>query len=131
MMCLLPAKSQSEVHDCLPSTSRVSPSLVRFRNGCAPSCSFGNTVSCLISSFKWKISQRKRKTESLAHNIVTLRPHNALVKVTLVNSTCYFGIHINADKVKDSSLEKYCPEINSTIFAAMRKIFETMQFDDI
>ena len=131
MMCLLPDKSQSEVHDCLPSTSRISPLLVRFSNGCAPSGSFSNTVSCLISSFKWKISQRQRKAECLAHNVVTLRPHNALVKVTLVNSTCYFEIHVNAGKVKDSSLEKYCPEINSTIFAAVRKVFETMQFDDI
>ena len=131
MMCLLPAKSQSDVHDCLPSTSRVFPLFVRFSNNCAPSGSFGNTVSCLISSFKWKISQRQRKTECLAHNIVTLRPHNALVKVTVVNSTCYFEIHVNAGKVKDSSLEKYCPEINSTIFAAMRRVFETMQFDDI
>ena len=131
MMCLLPDKSQSEVHDCLPSTSRVSPLLVRFSNDCAPSGSFGNTISCLISSFKWKISQRQRRAECLAHNIVTLRPHNALVKVTLVNSAGYFEIHINAGKVKDYSLEKFCPEINSTIFAAMRKVFKTMQFDDI
>ena len=131
MMCLLPDKSQSEVHDCLPSTSRVSPLLVRFRNGCAPNGSFGNTVSCLISSFKWKISQRQRKVECLAHNIVTLQPQTTPIKVTLVNSTSYFEIHINAGKVKDSSLEKDCPEINSTIFAAIKKVFQTMQFDDI
>ena len=136
MMCLLPDKSQSEIHDCLPSTSPVSPLLVRFSNGCAPNGSFGNTVSCLISSFQWKISRTRQckaqnKPTCLAHNIVTLRPHNAPVKVTLVNSTCYFEIHVNAGKAKDSSLEKYCPKINSTIFAALRKVFETMQFDDI
>ena len=136
MMCLLPAKSQSEIHDCLPSTSRVSPLLVRFSNGCAPNGSFGNTVSCLISSFQWKISRTRQckaqsKPTCLAHNIVTLGPHNAPVKVTLVNSTCYFEIHVNAGKVKDSLLEKYCPEINSTIFTAMGKVFETMQFDDL
>ena len=83
MMCLLPDKSQSEIHVCLPSTSRVSPLLVRFSNGCTPSGSFGNTVSCFISSFKWKISQRQRKTECLAHNIVTLRPQTTPIKVTL------------------------------------------------
>ena len=135
MMCLLPDKSQSEIHDCLPSTSPVSPLLVRFSNGCAPNGSFSNTVSCLISSFKWKISRTSQykalsKPTCLAHNIVTLRPHNAPVRVTLVNSTCYFEVHVNAGKAKDSSLEKYC-KINSTIFAALRKVFETMQFDDI
>ena len=131
MMCLLPDKSQSEVHDCLSSSPQVSPLLVRFSNDCAPSGSFSNTVSCLISSFKWTISHIQNKPTCLAHNIVTLRPHNAPVKVTLVNSTLYFEIHINAGKVKDSSLEKYCPEINSTIFAAVKKVFQIMQFDDI
>ena len=131
MMCLLPDKSQSEVHDCLPSTSPVSPLLVRFSNDCAPNGSFGNTVSCLISSFKWKISHtRQRKTECLAHNIVTLQPHNAPVKITLVNSTSYFEIHINAGSTDDTPLEEYS-EIRSTIFAALKKVFQTMQFDDI
>ena len=131
MMCLLPDKSQSEVHGCLPSTFRVSPLLMRFSNDCAPSGSFSNTVSCLISSFKWTISHIQNKPTCLAHNIVTLRPHNAPIKVTLVNSTCYFEIHVNAGKVKDSSLEKYFPEIHSTIFAAVKKVFQIMQFDDI
>ena len=133
MMCLIPAKSQSEIQDCLPSNSRVSCLLVSFSNGCAPNGSFGNTVCCLISCFKWMISHtRQGKTECLAHNIVTLRPHNAPVKVTLVNSTRYFEIHVNAGKrIRDSSLEKYCPEINSTIFATIRKVFETMQLYDI
>ena len=131
MMCLLPDKSQSEVHDCLPSTFRVSPLLVRFSNDCAPSGSFSNTVSCLISSFKWTISHIQNKPTCLAHNIVTLRPHNAPVKVTLINSTLYFEIHINAGNLLDPLLEKYCPSIRATIFAALKKVFQIMQFDDI
>ena len=132
MMCLLPDKSQSEIHDCLPSTTRVSPLLVRFSNDCAPSGSFSNTVSCLISSFKWKIAHtRLRKAECLAHNIVTLRPQTTPVKVTLVNSTCYFEIHVNAGSADDTPLKEYCSEIRSTIFAALKKVFQTMQFEDI
>ena len=132
MMCLLPDKSQSEIHDCLPSTSRVSPLLVRFSNDCAPSGSFSNTVSCLISSFKWKISHtRQQKAECLAHNIVTLRPQTTPIKVTLVNSTCYFEVHMNAGIADDTPLKEYCSEIHCTIFAALKKVFQTMQFDDI
>ena len=131
MMCLLPDKSQSEVHDCLPSTTRVSPLLVRFSNDCAPSGNFSNTVSCLISSYKWTISHIQNKPTCLAHNIVTLRPHNAPVKVTLINSTLYFEIHINAGNLLDPLLDKYCPSIRATIFAAVKKVFQIMQFDDI
>ena len=131
MMCLLPDKAPNEVRKCLPSSPQVSPLLVRFSNDCAPSGSFGNTVSCLISSFKWEIAHtRQRKTECLAHNIVTLRPHTTPVKVTLVNSTRYFEIHMNAGSAADTPLEEYS-EIRSTIFATLKKVFQTMQFEDI
>ena len=131
MMCLLPDKALNEICKCLPSSPQISPLLVRFSNDCAPNGSFSNTVSCLISSFKWKIAHtRQRKAECLAHNIVTLQPQTAPVKVTLVNSTSYFEIHVNAGSTDDTPLEEYS-EIRSTIFAALKKVFQTMQFEDI
>ena len=132
MMYLLPDKALNEICKCLPSSSKISPLLVRFSNYCAPNGSFSNTVSCLISSFKWKIAHtRQRKAECLAHNIVTLRPQTTPVKVTLVNSTCYFEIHINAGSADDTPLKEYCCEIHCTIIAALKKVFQTMQFEDI
>ena len=131
MMCLLPDKALNEICKYLPSSPQISPLLVRFSNDCAPNGSFSNTVSCLISCFKWKIAHtRQRKAECLAHNIVTLRPQTTPVKVTLVNSTSYFEIHINAGSTDDTPLEEYS-EIRSTIFAALKKVFQTMQFEDI
>ena len=131
MMCLLPDKALNEICKCLPSSPHISPLLVRFSNDCAPNGSFSNTVSCLISSFKWKIAHtRQRKAECLAHNIVTLQPQTAPVKVTLVNSTSYFEIHVNAGSTDDTPLEEYS-EIRSTIFASLKKVFQTMQFEDI
>ena len=131
MMCLLPDKALNEIYKCLPSSPQVSHLLVRFSNDCAPNGSFSNTVSCLISSFKWKISHtRQRKAECLAHNIVTLQPQTTPVKVTLVNSTSYFEVHVNAGSTDDTPLEEYS-EIRSTIFAALKKVFQTMQFEDI
>ena len=131
MMCLLPDKALNEICKCLPSSPQISPLLVKFSNDCAPNGSFSNTVSCLISSFKWKIAHtRQRKAECLAHNIVTLQPQTAPVKVTLVNSTSYFEIHINSGSTDDTPLEEYS-EIRSTIFAALKKVFQTMQFEDI
>ena len=131
MMCLLPDKALNEICKCFPSSPQILPLLVRFSNDCAPNGSFSNTVSCLISSFKWKIAHtRQRKAECLAHNIVTLRPQTTPVKVTLVNSTSYFEIHVNAGSADDTPLEEYS-EIRSTIFAALKKVFQTMQFEDI
>ena len=131
MMCLLPDKALNEICKCLPSSPQISPLLVKFSNDCAPNGSFSNTVSCLISSFKWKIAHtRQRKAECLAHNIVTLQPQTTPVKVTLVNSTSYFEIHVNAGSTDDTPLEEYS-EIRSTIFAALKKVFQTMQFEDI
>ena len=131
MMCLLPVKTPGEIHQYLPSCSQVSPLLVGFSNNCAPNGSFGNTISCLITTFDWRIAYVKRKPDCLAHNIITLRPHNAPVKVTLVNSTCYFEIHMNAGSADDTPLKEYCSEIQSTIFVAVKKVFQTMQFEDI
>ena len=131
MMCLLPDKALNEICKCLPSSPQISPLLPQFSNDCAPNGSFSNTVSCLISSFKWKIAHtRQRKAECLAHNIVTLQPQTAPVKVTLVNSTSYFEIHVNAGSTDDTPLEEYS-EIRSTIFVALKKVFQTMQFEDI
>ena len=131
MMCLLPDKALNEICKCLPSSPQISPLLVRFSNDCAPNGSFGNTVSCLISSFKWKITHtRQQKAECLAHNIVTLQPQTTPIKVTLVNSTSYFEVHINAGSTDDTPLEEYS-DIRSTIFAALKKVFQTMQFEDI
>ena len=131
MMCLLPDKALNEICKCLPSSPQISPLLVRFSNDCAPNGSFSNTVSCLISSFKWKIAHtRQRKAECLAHNIVTLQPQTTPIKVTLVNSTSYFEVHVNAGSTDDTPLEEYS-EIRSTIFAALKKVFQTMQFEDI
>ena len=131
MMCLLPDKALNEICKYLPSSPQISPLLVRFSNDCAPNGSFGNTVSCLISSFKWKIAHtRQQNAECLAHNIVTLQPQTTPIKVTLVNSTSYFEVHINAGSTDDTPLEEYS-EIRSTIFAALKKVFQTMQFEDI
>ena len=60
MMCLLPYKTDDEICCILPSSSCALPLLVRFNSDCTPNGCFGNTVSCLISRFKWKISSIDR-----------------------------------------------------------------------
>ena len=141
MMCLLPDKEEDEIRkflsppclhrylSCLmfPFPSTVSPLLVQFENDCVPNGVFGNTVSCLISNFNWQISLTfEGKPQCLAHNIVTLRAGNVPLRVTLVNTLQYFEVHVNAN---DAALQKHIPEIQSTVFEAVKEVLKPMHFD--
>ena len=136
MMCLLPYKTDDEIRCVLPCSSRASPLLVRFNSDCTPNGSFGNTVSCLISRFQWKLSlSRDGKPQCLAHNIVTLslstKKDHIIMKVTLVDSEQYFEVHVNTDKRKDTVLQKQCPDIRSTVFDAVEAVLQTMHYDGL
>ena len=129
MMCLLPDKREDKIHESLSllSTPAISPLLVRFEHDCAPNGVFGNTVSCLISNFNWRISLTlEGKAQCLAHNIVILRAGNVPLKVTLVNTLQYFKVHVNAN---DAALQKRIPRIQSIVFKAVTEVLRSMHFD--
>ena len=132
MMCLLTAIPENEVVKFLPS-DQVSPIVMKFSNNCAPQGAFGNTVSCLISDFKWMISRKYEELtpQCLAHNVVTLSPDIAPVKITLVNSTKYFEMHVESGCMDDVLLKKYCPQLLNTVLSAISKVFQTMRIDEI
>ena len=132
MMCLLTAIPDNEVVKFLPS-DQVSPIVMKFSNNCAPNGAFGNTVSCLISDFKWIISRKYEELtpQCLAHNVVTLSPDIAPVKITLVNSTKWFEMHVESGCMEDVLLRKYCPQLLNTVLSAISKVFQTMRIDEI
>ena len=132
MMCLLTAIPDNEVVKFLPS-DQVSPIVMKFSNNCAPNGAFGNTVSCLISDFKWIISRKYEELtpQCLAHNVITLSPDIAPVKITLVNSTKWFEIHVESGCMEDVLLRKYCPQLLNTVLSAISKVFQTMRIDEI
>ena len=129
MMCLLPYKTDDEIRCILPSSSCALPLLVRFNSDCTPNGCFGNTVSCLISGFKWKISSIDRKPQCLAHNIVTLS--RGPMKVTLVDSEQYFEIHVNTDNLPDIKLQENCSRTCSNILDSVREVLKTMHYDEL
>ena len=132
MMCLLAPIPDNEVLKFLAS-DQVSPIVIQFSNNCAPIGAFGNTVSCLISDFKWTISRKYEELtpQCLAHNVVTLSPDIAPVKITLVNSTKYFEIHVESGCMEDVLLREYCPQLLNTVLSAISKVFQTMRIDEI
>ena len=132
MMCLLPAIPDNEILNFLPS-DQISPIVIQFSNNCAPNGAFGNTVSCLISDFKWSVSHKyeEQTPQCLSHNVVTLSPMGVPVKVTLVNFTRHFEIHIDSGCMEDVSLRNCCPQLLRTVLKAIENVFNTMQVDEI
>ena len=53
------------------------------------------------------------------------------MNVTLVNSTRYFEIHIDSGCMEDILLRKCSPQLLHTVLSAIKKIFNTMQVDEI
>ena len=132
MMCLLAPIPDIEILNYLPS-GQISPIVIQFSNNCAPNGAFGNTVSCLISDFKWSVSHKyqEQTPQCLSHNVVTLSPMGVPVKVTLINFTRHFEIHIDGGCMEDVLLRECCPQLRHSVLSAIKKIFNTMQVDEI
>ena len=132
MMSLLSDKPENDIHKYLSSSSKVAPLVIHFSSGCVPNGCFGNTVSCLISTYKWEVCRtREGKPECLAHNIVTLSDHTLPVTITLVNYTRHLEVHVNMAKIRKEDFNNICLQIQDKVFAAIGKVFKVMRFEDI
>ena len=132
MMTLLEDKPENDIPKYLPSPSKVAPLVIHFSSGCVPNGCFGNTISCLISTYNWNVSRMKKVPKCLAHNIVTLSDPTLPVTITIMNSTRHLEIHINTDKVKKEHLGGFCSTIRETVFEAINeKVFKLMRFEDL
>ena len=131
MMCLLDDKPEYDIQECLPSPSKIAPLVIQFGVGCVPNGCFGNTISCLISTCKWKICQTEEGSpKCLAHNIVTLHDPMLPVTVTMVHYTRHLEIHVNMENV-EKDFNEICLRIRTTVFSAIEKVFNVMKFEDI
>ena len=136
MMFLLPRLTQEEFEDkrkslCKASSIKVMPLLLKFGRRCAPNGIFGNTVACLISKYKWKIhvSHYTSKPVYLKHDIVTLKPSEAHMKVTLVNNTNTFEVYIDPEDMEKRMFSAHVPQIRSHILEALNTAMETRNTD--
>ena len=132
MMPLLEDKPEKDIQKYLTSPSKVAPLVIHFSSGCVPNGCFGSTISCLISTYNWKVNQTEEsKPECLTHNIVTLSDPTLPVSITLVNCTQYLEVHTNMGSVEEEDLGDFCSSICTTIFSAFEKVFKIMRFEDI
>ena len=132
MMTLLDDKLENDIQKYLPSSSMVAPLVIHFSSGCVPNGCFGSTISCLISTYNWKVCRMQKVAKCLAHNIVTLNGDSTLpVTITMVNYTRHLEIHVNTDKVKEEDLNGFCVQIRETVLAAIAEVLRVIRFEDM
>ena len=124
MPCLL--RDLTNIKKFLPRSS-VAVFVVHFSDNCAPNGTFTGSLSCLLSAHGWKISQKEDGTpQCLAHNIVTLHGPNMPAKITYVNTTRHFELHVSCPDAK--AYASIFPRIRNTIFSAIQTSFMVMRF---
>ena len=132
MMTLLEDKPEKDIREHLPSPSKVAPLVIHFSSGCVPNGCFGNTISCLISTYNWEVCRTNKVPKCLAHNIVTLIGPKLPVTITIVNYTQHLEIHVDTYNVEKEDLGDFCLHIRKTIFEAIKeKVFKLMRFEEI
>ena len=133
MMSLLAAIPEKDIQKFLPSSSKASPLVIHFSNGCVPIGCFGNITSCLISTYNWKLCQTEQTSpECLAHNIVKLCDPMLPVTMTMVNFTRHIEIHVNMDIVEEEKdVKTFCLSIRRKLFAAVDRVFNVMRFQHV
>ena len=130
MMCLLPAIPDQELRCHVPSSPETTPLVVKFTGGCVPLGCFSSTISCLISTYEWRVSNNEDNSpECLACNIASLFcPTDALLlKVVLVDSSDHIEVYVDADE----DVLNVLPEVRQKILGAIGKVLDTMYLSEI
>ena len=132
MMCLLPAVSNQELPQYIPSSSDTVPLIVKFGKDCVPLSCFSSTISCLLSTYQWKLSRRGYGTTvCLSHNIVSLFDPSLPVKIVLVDATSHVKVYIDSNDDDRDVLPEVCSQVCQTVFGALEKVFDVMQLSEI
>ena len=134
MMSLLPVFSEKMVKKFIPllNCCKIAPLVIRFTDDCVPNGVFSSTISCLISTYNWRLCRTSCGSPAcLARNMIRLRDPSLPVAITLVNLTRHLEIHINTSKVQEMIFSQICFSIYKTIFTAIEKVFKVMQFEDV
>ena len=133
MMCLLPAIPDQELRRKIPSSSDTVPLVVKFNNDCVPMSCFSSTISCLLSTYKWKVSRKVDGStpECLAHNVTSLFDPDLPVKIVLVDANHQIEVYLESKPEFRDILPEICSKVVETVFGAVHKVFDVMRLTEI
>ena len=132
MMCLLPAISDQELRRKIPSSSDTVPLIVKFDNDCVPMSCFSSTISCLLSTYNWKVNRKANDgtPECLAHNITSLFL-DLPVTIVVVDANRQIVVYLKSDEEDCDDLPEICSKVVETVFGAIHKVFDVMRLIEI
>ena len=133
MMCLLPAIPDQELRCKIPSSSDTVPLVVKFNNDCVPMSCFSSTISCLLSTYNWKVCRKADDgtPECLAHNISSLFDPDLPVTIVLVDANLQIEVYLKSDEEDRDILPEICSKVVETVFGAIHKVFDVMRLTEI
>ena len=133
MMCLLPAIPDQELCRKIPSSSDTVPLIVKFNNDCVPMSCFSSTISCLLSTYNWKVSRKAdgNTPECLAHNIASLFDPDLPVTIVLVDANGQIEVYLKSDEEDRDILPEIWSKVVETVFGAIHKVFDVMRLAEI
>ena len=133
MMCLLPAIPDQELHRKIPSSSDIVPLVVKFKNDCVPMSCFSSTISCLLSTYNWKVSRKADGStpECLAHNIASLFDPDLPVTIVVVDANHQIEVYLESKLEVRKILPGICSKVVETVFGAVHKVFDVMRLTEI
>ena len=126
MICLLPAIPDEDLHQYIPSSSKMVPLVVKFTDDSVPLGCFGSIISCLLSLYDWEVNSKEDDSqECLAHNIASLFCPTLYIKVVLVDTADHIEVYVDEDANCHD-----LPDIREEIFGAITKVFHIMHITD-
>ena len=133
MMCLLPAIPDQELRRKIPPSSDIVPLVVKFKNDCVPMSCFSSTISCLLSTYNWKVSRKADGStpECLAHNIASLFDPDLPVTIVLVDANHQIEVYLESKLEVRKILPGICSKVVETVFGAVHKVFDVMRLTEI
>ena len=133
MMCLLPAIPDQELRRKIPPSSDIVPLVVKFKNDCVPMSCFSSTISCLLSTYNWKVSRKADDgtPECLAHNIASLFDPDLPVTIVLVDANRQIEVYLESKLEFRKILPGICSKVVETVFGAVHKVFDVMRLTEI
>ena len=134
MMCLLPAIPDQELRRNILSSSDAVPLVVKFNNDCVPISCFSSTISCLLSTYNWKLSRKDDDygtPEYLAHNIASLFDPDLPVTIVVVDANHQIEVYLEFDEDDRDILPEICSKVVETVFGAIHKVFAVMRLTEI
>ena len=106
---------------------------MKFSRDCVPLSCFSSTISCLLSTYQWKVSRKATDStpQCLAHNIASLYDPSLPVRIVLVDVARHIQLYVESDDDDRDILPEVCSRVCRSVFGAIERVFDVMRLSEL